>query len=218
MTLVASIQHTGTWFVVDFLKVFHDRLFFLMDLCELTDRVPTTRDLAQVHQGGKTRDSDKMRDRFLRLLTMVGHPIVIPLRDPMLSLLSEKRRFPDSNPVYLAEQWVALSRCWQVVGNQAMFFPIDLPLTKNRHVCKKKLESLLDFCGVSPEMQDLYSTHINKFARWDRHNATVIEDEYDPRKACSLVPEAVGCLLGNRGSISPMLRAAGYPVLPWERL
>ena len=92
---------------------------------------------------------------------------IIPIRDPLASLLTREARAPNLRHFYIVDAYVevarTLSRCLNV-----MFLPVDLNLRYKER--RNLLRKVVQHCGFNP---DEHSEAINVVAKyWEKENVT----------------------------------------------
>jgi len=137
--LVFSIQHTGTWFAINFLtkhsnvselcEIKIGRELFTGQLYDANYPEHLTHFLFHHHAGlgAPISDDDARATQWLLTYPLIcTYPTVIPLRDPLLSLISRQTRHPDRQHHYIVQAMTQLFKLHPANNNtMAFFLPVD---------------------------------------------------------------------------------------------
>jgi hypothetical protein len=251
--LVASVQNTGTWFVIDFLQSHPDVKHF----SELIHILDEHEDLASMYSRCEHNLADKflasqfkmslqevLPDNEISLLhhhivtshwstrracwvnwnnsfgSLLGgiSPTIIPVRDPLMSLITGYRRsevagvqFDFISRLSCFSFWTDLS--W-APGPSIFFFPIDLYTT--REAREELLNDTLTMCGLPS------ATYVSELAAtWVPQN-TVGDYEMkrwylngDVKKIEAAIPRCFSALRLHEQTFRPFLEHLGYKNLLW---
>ncbi len=129
--VVASVQHTGTWFIIDMLKkhsAFGNQTQWKPLVREEVETPTETKPLLHIHlTGGLPMHPD---DKFKSARNVISHalthtyPTVIPMRDPVLSLISRHARHPGFDHMSIVK---GLEQAVEIYSFNGYAFPIDIP-------------------------------------------------------------------------------------------
>lgn len=182
VVIVASVQHTGTWFTIDFLQNFIPNKKEVAHMIEekiqiesptiIHSHLPIIYDLdMRVDMDWHSRRKLTMKDRSISLRTlevlMNLFKVVIPVRDPLASILSREARHPDLRHFFIVDGFIELAQKYKDHPN-VVFLPIDLPWDRSQRM--KKLFEIMEHCSIDIESnRDL----VRKFAsNWEPKNTT----------------------------------------------
>ena len=226
MICVASVPHTGSWFTTNFLEKLVDCESKRM--VDLTEEVP----LAHYHLGA-TYDGDfgyehleegKIRSEYKEyfkkfpnyttvsyLLKECKFKTVIPVRDPILSLITRQNRNP------LLSHMLVIRGLRRVVflekQENVFFFPVDLYETEEDRY--NLLNDLTAFVGISND------GIVRETARtWSKRNVsedtTGLKKEYlngNLEEIERIIPESN--IIFNNSIVKGFMRNLGYDKLIW---
>ena len=212
-----SVQHTGTWFLLNGLKR-HSKLDDYILFEEMWERepVPYKRYILHVHIGdGGSPLTLPYHSTYMALDVMMRVlKTVVPLRDPLLSLLSRHKRHPMLPHFYLIDGFVYLAQ----VQKNCFFLPIDI-LKETKQVDRRKaaLGSLFEYLRLE------WEPFIDEWAeQWKVVNENPVpysELEWYRQGAVNklrgLFPEEFDYLQSNAHIIKPFLSKHGYKNLIW---
>lgn len=147
---------------------------------------------------------------FLQQL-MSLYKTVIPIRDPLRSLLTRQNRHPKLDHRYLIDGFKALARCHDV-----FFFPVDL--FEKYEDRRSLLVRLFEFLELE------VPKYVNEVAKsWVPANTSghyEMKDWYnakDAKKIEKIIPEEYEWLRKNISILKPFLESLGYRNLMWWR-
>ena len=208
-----SVQHTGTWFLINALKR-HSKIDDLIMFGEMREKVPEPdkRYILHVHIGdGSSPLNLPYHSTYMALDVMIRVlKTAIPLRDPLLALLSRHKRHPMLPHHYLVDGFVYLAEI-----PDCFFLPIDILSSFDEK--KEALNSLFDYLGLERE------PFIDEWAeQWKVVNENPIPySEIDwyregaVNKLRGLFPEEFDYLQSYAYIIKPFLSKHGYKNLMW---
>lgn len=224
MKCLATVQHTGTWFVKDIIEqLTHCKISLLEEVSASVIVQPPKDDWLHFHVG--PNDLSTWPNDTSEHLKFLGHPYakamattfktVIPLRDPMLSLITRQKRHPELVHTSIIDGFEFLS---QLDDTNTFWFPIDQQLTLEERFCL--IDSMCKFLDIESD-----SSVIAKIAlEWEPKNSTPKDDEqlgsaYQKRDweyLISRIPQSTKQLL-TTPSIRDFLVERGYN-LPWFKI
>jgi len=211
---VLSIQHTGTWFAIDFLRShpmagpFHELVEVIHAGGLVTRSVIHAHLIKDVHPA----DAHKhMGFEGLAILAATGR-VIVPIRDPMLSLITRHARHPMMDHRYIVQAYQALARLRPPVT----YLPVDqTPLGR-----ENRLRAVLGAAGL-PAL----TGHVEAWAHhWPAKNPTHLSAEKQAyhngdwghlRKAMGA---EIAALLSAKSDLVPFLSELRYHALPWWSL
>jgi hypothetical protein len=222
MITLLSIPNTGTWFLLDFFMqhsqidrtISFEEGFWGIGRNEITrssfeyENVNTERSVYRRHiLGNKTHGEID--------LLCIGHKAVIPMRDPLASLITRKARNP-LDPMYEhidAFEYVATSPH----VSRSFIFPIDTPeFVESFDYRFDQGLDLLKYCDLSPD------GYVTDWARWNKPQNTIGKyPEKDAYNAGELAGATKGCvgeflyLKSKESVLRPFLEGLGYENLIW---
>jgi len=235
--LVATIQHTGTWFLLNFLKQHPacSKPFMVHKLRyedELYFEEPPDRPVVLLHQHFKnyeTAEEDKTKNYnayaspiLLRALFST-YKTVIPLRDPLRSLVTRQARHPAMTHRYIVHGFTYAAT---IDVPTVMFMPLDLLQQSEPDRRVAALKQLLTHMGLPIKP---YAT------RWGRRWPNVASTEksvaakrlrleeykkmYEARDLPALraagISAEIDLLQEHEAVIRPFLEHYGYDDLCW---
>lgn len=147
IVFIPTVQHTGTWFVINF----------------LSNYIPELKEASViVHDNEMINGPAMLHTHFPALyhetpLEAKSLPIdsicllaslfktVIPVRDPLLAILTREWRHPELRHFYIVDGFIQMAD--RLLGNDnVMFLPVDLPLNvSQRH---NLLNRIIEHCGI----------------------------------------------------------------------
>ena len=143
-----SVQHTGTWFLLELLKR-HSKVDDLIMFGEMRERVPEPgkKYILHVHVGDGGSPLNLPYHSTYMALDVVSRLLktAIPLRDPLLSMLSRHKRHPTLSHFYLVDGFVYLAK----MRADCFFLPVDILRSPDER--KKALNGLFDYLGLERE-------------------------------------------------------------------
>lgn len=217
---VASVHHTGTWFVLNFL-LSHPGTWELVELRTAVEgREVKPSDVLHFHLYGDGVVSrgpfheTGLLDAAVRLSRKV--PTVVPVRDPLLSLISRQARHPELDHVQVVRAFEYLDR----FSNSAVFVPVDLLNRSGIEARREKLEEVLGRLGLE------WEEWCDDYAReWPVANTVGgrgagLREMYERRDVESLrgfLRAEMEELDRIAPTLIPFLQTLGYSDLPWWR-
>ncbi len=206
--LVLSIQHTGAWFVLDFLTNGGGG----GGVTELAGAMEATglqhRTALHAHTGLNMMVT---KVEALPVLSATGRAIV-PVRDPMLAMLSRHARHPLLAHDHLVGSFVGLAEA----DLDVTYIRVDCPESDRR----ASLDAVVEAVGW-----DLGEQHMTTWAGdWPIVNGSETipaKEWYRARQWDKLWPvlgPEITALLAARPVLVPFLKSLGYEELPWWTL
>jgi len=222
---VPTVQSTGTWFVLNFFKE-HPNVEFVYakdawDKAHLHKEDGITC-VYQIHFGiseGAAHESFVQKEELLLKWFENADHIVVPVRDPMRSLLTAYVRGPQLNRTHIVNGFVQLA---EFVEKYNIFIvPVDLYAAKDFSQRQKILSSLLNFVGLpkTPYVEEwaqqwpIHNTIGDRFAEEIRK----MYDEKDLETISKTIPREFNLLMKNEAKLKPFLQKQGYSNLFWWR-
>lgn len=139
-------------------------------------------------------------------------PAVVPLREPLASLISRRARHPQATALHVVEQWIVLVSKLATLERQPFWLPVDLlgtqgPATRRRVMLD--LCSHLGFGGVELYLAQIASAWRpeNASARTGLHEMYRVRDIKALEKA---MPAEIAALRRVDGLLRPFLHAQEY--------
>ena len=240
---IPSIQHTGTWFLLHLLRnhssnksghmLNHEHLQrILIDKSYVNLVFSEDTTLIHFHFGeGEAHFPDDRAKHFpYELVEYMASifPTVIPLRDPLLSLISRQARYPDLDHSYLINGFVYLVQLSQKF--RPFILPIDVLAKHSDKQRYGELADLMKHLGLDLEPYlALWSVS------WSVFNPTsaIAESENneemktalslmagyyetgDVGKLYEIFPEEYDYLKSHEPLLKPFLKELGYRDLAW---
>lgn len=131
MICIMSVQHTGTWFVIRLLERLLNRKCIVSEQMYISKNVRPQ--LAHFHIGAPVGGLPKSKvyevatqpDFILEALAKC-HKVVVPVRDPIRSLITRQNRHSDLSHIHIVNGFKYLTT--GALGD-VFYLPIDLPLS-----------------------------------------------------------------------------------------
>lgn len=218
--IVFSVQHTGTWFAIEFLRghpnvsgtFFEIRNLVSPSLPSIDDR-----SVLQVHLGtpvgeGTPRESEKFADEEALAIFAEAERAVVPLRDPLLSVLTRQNRHPWLDHRYIVSGFRALARA----PEETIFLPVDTRPEERRRTLARVLARL-----GWPEAPEYVEGVARDWSKENTSGPSTLKKAYAEGRLDAIrsaLPEEFDYLLDSRDEIVPFLRTQGYEDLPWWNL
>ncbi|MHB0968068.1 MAG: hypothetical protein ACYC36_16635 [Bellilinea sp.] len=217
LIFIPSVQGTGTWFLLNLLKP-HPQVDYLVTWLGFDEQKLELSNMAvvQAHFGeGKTGPEfgafvpDDTAEGWMRKATAT----VIPVRDPLLSLMTANNRRLDDAPLdHIINGFLTMSR-W-AGENDIFFLPVDLYGGKSASERRKIFSSLIRFCGLD------FIPHCEEYARrWQVVNTAYGQKNHYHAGNIEAVKEELGPyfdkLVANKEILRPFLERLGYSNLLW---
>ncbi len=207
VSVVPSLNHTGTWFLIDFL-LGHPAVEGRLELPDALARNGLVQSsVLHFHVGG----APDLWEAYSALIA-TGRAIV-PLRDPMRSLCTRQARHPFLDHRYIVEGFVRVAND----HDRVTFFPVDCDPIIRADVLRRTL-SAMDL--------DAADDYVEFWARtWKPRNSIGHETApiqwygdgaWEPLRA--VLKEEIELLLDSRDVLVPFLKEQGYKELPWWTL
>lgn len=214
--LVASAHHTGTWFALNFLlKANPD--YEVLEFRKLLEDPDTIKkeSIVHFHLTGETINSRGVIQGFkiddaIALMNEVR--TLVPLRDPLSSVLSRHERHPELQHFFILDAFIYMNQ----LPESCQFLPVDV---NHGHIGRQRLllKILYEF-GICPPPYE-----IEKYARdWPTSNTRgnypikiLYEKHRDVESVNLFVPGEYRYLIANKHKIQPFLESKGYIDLPW---
>ena len=206
MILIASVQHTGTWFMIDFVeRVGGIRVRLLQDL--VFNWRPTN--ALHIHTADEGVFGNDFAERLLPHLVKI-HKTIIPLRDPVLSLITRQTRFPEKSHEYIIDGFEFLAG---VNHDNVMFLPVDQQYTFARRV--KLLQQLANHLQITLDNQDPLVEYARMWHAQHTSNSKEMRRVYYEHGAKEIPElESEVALLLSKPKIKEFLQRHDYS-LPW---
>lgn len=191
---VPSVQHTGTWFTVQFLMNFipNEREVFHILEAEQTKKgenldnqqittptvmhshFPIIRNFESMHvdMDHRTRQQLHIKNRCLPLTNILTFAnifkTVIPIRDPLAAILTREARHPHLRHFFIIDGFIEIAQNFSRHPN-VKFLPIDLYKTIGERV--RLLSDILEHCCIKRTSDNM--AIVNRFAmEWKIQNPT----------------------------------------------
>ncbi len=215
--MVFSVHHTGTVFLLDLIQ-WHSEVTALREMGEMvkTGSPPAEPGhLIHLHLMGYRADSRGPLDiTWDAIVDAVNRGrVAIPLRDPMLALISRERRLPGADHRFIVDGFRALTelkpKAWLRVDN-------DWTEYQRRAALNETLASI----GLAPEpfTRRLAREWKPKNTWDDREGVSRLHRLYaigDLEGLRAAFPLNYDHLLAHAGELIPFLQARGYRSLRW---
>lgn len=222
-----TVQHTGTWFMAEFLRR-HSQVHQVQDLWMLHDQFPDDGlivvsahycgDEISEERGIHENDVKKHFPTEVLEDLIKTFPSLTVTRDPLLSMITRKKRSPELTQTYIVDGFVALADLCMRTG--IMVLPVDLLGMRPYKVKLEALRGVLKLVGLEEE------NYVKVWASvWPRynHNAELeatkgITKLYKNGNALAIreyFPAEYDYLVSQEDKIRPFLERLGYKNLMW---
>ncbi len=225
VALVLSVQHTGTWFAIEFLRQ-HGHAGPFHELNKMIGGPLTKRSIVHAHVAdrqfagpkktttplGRTDGSNAIPTYpAYEILAKTGR-VVMPMRDPMLSILTRHGRHPLLAHTYIVEAFTRVAEHNEGVT----FLPID---------CVPDMREGLLYAALRAARLPKDIPYVEQWAReWTPYNVSTDtaekqwyrDGEWGMLRA--VLTEEIDELLDSRDVLIPFLQELGYKELSWWTL
>jgi len=230
--VVFSVQHTGTWFVLEALKKLTKRRLLLIDklpasrqtvefIGSCSDAIihrhlhldePLVRiDVSKPPFGGELAYFNYNKQVYREVVATL--PCVVTLRDPLLSTITRHNRHPGRNHEYIIEGFRFLAET-STDEKQPFYFRVDIEPSGRRPL----LAALSEYVNIDPDEETFNSIMKWHFVNTTRDNSR-LKFAY-AQGNINAVQNALAneCNLLRKYSprILPFLHKIGYRNLPWS--
>lgn len=224
-----TIQHTGTWFCIDLLRLHRDISFVgtwktmtHADLSEVqnTDGIA----LIQAHFGEGTSPycGPKELESFapfeaVEALISKSDSIVVPVRDPLLVMLTAHVRNPDVRHDHIINGFLLLVQWCQ--KNDIFLVPVDLYASRSVEDRYLLIRDLFAFVGISDEpYMSIWAQDwpvVNTVGQRLGENVKGLYYSRQVFRVVALIPEDFDALVQHEAELRPFLEDLGYRNLLW---
>ncbi len=234
---ICSVQHTGTWFVIEFLKR-HSRirevLFQWRDvrICNAFPKLePNIWDMVHTHCGTCWHHQTDMSeyDDTLDMKCMMPMmadmwiktmPTVMPVRDPLRAIITRQIRHPEKTHNYIVNGFIYMAQVWERMDEMSPvnFLTVDLHIERSLSERIKALNSVLHTVGLDEE------PYVTEYAKkWEAPKFNITPDvplknwckAGEMEKVKAELPIEWEYLQSKEQHIRPFLESLGYESLIW---
>lgn len=220
LIFVVSVQHTGSWFTIEACVASPD----IKEVFMLT-RTPHVQIEAMRNHVRKfvfhDHFSTSYHDTHLVSPIAVDCPIVMPLRDPLLALITRQSRAPELEHAYIV---MGIMEIMTIIEKYNVFLlPVDIPRSEVERIAV--LSAMYTFVGLTkPAKLKGYA------AKWKPHNTTAamtpdkvarrkklgsVYDQRDYATLKKLIPISLWVLEQVQPRLQPFMESVGYEDLMW---
>lgn len=210
--LCLSVQHTGTWFALNFLMEHKGTKGVVAQVKNIKTRDDILQDgIVHVHINGFgiTSSGGRRTRTFKQTAAMTkGMRLIVPVRDPLLSLITRHKRHPDRKSFYIVDGFCHLSEL------DAVYLPVDCntydihPYYLLEKVCKELGLEVNEFVEKWSIKWPIYNSKFDYGLK-----RAYQEGRID--KIAKAFPEEYQHLKENEKNIRPFLEKLGYKNLMW---
>ncbi len=215
--IVCSVQHTGSWFAIDFLRK-HSNVTGKPVLCkQIRDEghFPVLAGLRKTVVHFHINLKEGAEFTYPETLTNLvnHHGAIVPIRDPLRAIITRNARHPDLNHNYIVDGFLWLARAYKEMPDKFCFIPINLPIDRQR-----TMREVLEFADLP------YEPYVQKYAKQWRAPPYNVSRNTPAKTAyllgndwtvSNLLPEPWAYLHEHADEIAPFLRGLGYRDLMW---
>jgi hypothetical protein len=234
---VISVQHTGTWFAIDFLRghsKVRNEIFQWKDVrvCQAFPPLePDIWDIMHVHLGTcwhHTTDfaeydsalDMKCQMPLLADMFVKTFPTVMPVRDPLRAIITRQIRHPDKTHNYIVNGFIYMAQVWERMEEMGpvVFLPVDLNITAPLYDKVTALSRILTMLDLPIE------PYVEEYARkWEAPAYNTTPDVAlknwckagEKEKVKEALPTEWAYLQAHESKIRPFLEHLGYKELMW---
>ena len=217
LALLASVMHTGTTFVQRFVEGCPGEARVL-SLSALRKNPHTLRDSFTGREGllpgrvhlVKAHAHLRYIEQLRAWAALV--PTVVPLRDPLLSVISRKARTPGEDALDTVEQWIRLATDLDSLPRRPYYLPVDLLSHRphgQRYIALEAVARMVLGLNEADVPSEMIAYVGEEASAWQPQNPTAqthLHDAYDDRDrpylASRLGPE-MAALERNRPVFGP---------------
>lgn len=226
---VPTVQHTGTWFVLNFLKRFiptiRESTVIFKNNRPITEPMIIYTHFPIMHKTNFQFDMDfpfeheikeNKKSMPVKAISMITNLFrtVIPLRDPFAAILTREARHPELRHFFIVDAFKKVAEMFASHEN-VKFFPIDLAADEERR--RSLLIDTLVHCGIDPnphhdiicstakEWKPENSTPSNRFRAMYQN-----KDIYGIKTQLGAKWAEIEYLKNSASIILPLLEAVGY--------
>lgn len=218
-----TVHHTGTWFLIEFLKGHPDvKQFYLMkEFYEVDDWIHHDKIALHNHVHLNQPSLYKEWKRVPLLFTnhyyndafISTYPTIIPIRDPLLSLITRHKRRDDWSHKFIVEGFCEIARLAD--HPNVYFMPLDLMENNSQRI--EAFRNLCNHCQIA------FNDYVREYAKiWKPQNTWAdkfdFQEMYAKRDAAGLrkvLGNNYDVLLARTDIIRPFLQGLGYENLIW---
>ena len=225
--MLASVPHTGTFFLESFFRGHKD-----VAKCLGIGPILKSKSFVQRRLGPKAWEegldpehtscvqAHVTQDNMNIIMAFcLFSPMVVPLRDPLLALISTVERNPHNDPMTQVDAFLRLAN--RVYSHEHIYRPMLVPVdllqetpSANRFDALVRLQL---HCGLKTD-----SAYAAQFAAmWEPVNSAgkypLKQDYYsgDRKPIWAALGREIGVMQAHQDELRPMLEAAGYKDLMW---
>jgi hypothetical protein len=223
LVLLPTVQHTGTWFMKNMFEHLYDEPVTLyentfygssqqhLEKGILLPHIGMDGESMYQHSNGT---KVKFMPEYIFNALIEKHKTVIPVRDPMLSLITRENRHSDLTHSHIIRGFSMLAKISQ--HPNVMFFPIDT--SRRSSVRLSQLDSLEQFLGIEARSMSAKKIFVQL---WEPKNEAVdshgLKVDYlttgSYKRVVNRMPKETELLFSNK-EIKPFLINLGYSC-PW---
>lgn len=218
--LLASVPHTGTEFIKHFIDA-HPGVGNTVGLAQIRNNRGILAD-PYTGQGGLVPYTTNLvwshinEDALRGVRCFAFHvPTVIPMRDPLLSVVTRKHRQPDMDHLWLIECWLVLATfIWPY--SDAVYYPVDLEAAKTPEERYEGMKKMSRALHLQPD--GYVKPFAEKFAPVNTRESYDLKKMYDERDFEQLslhLKLEIQHLRHAEPYLRPMLEMLGYKDLMW---
>ncbi len=218
LIFLPTIQSTGTWFCIELIRK-HSMLDYFTVMSELAmHRLANGSSLVHAHFGmtefgwGDEYDNKFLPIEDIKKWIRNSDKVVVPLRDPLLSLVTGAHRL--FNMKAIVDGFVAIAG--PLFDAKIFFVPIDLYTPRDHSIKLALLIRLFNYLGLK------YEGYIKEFAdNWpiiNTMNSYPVKEAYFSRDLATVsksMPKAYDYLCSHKAVLRPFLETVGYSELMW---
>jgi len=217
-----TVQHSGTWFLINFLTAHPDVSKFVeaKNIYGGTDGIePGQVNLLHTHVTTYDYPVYKVRNYFQNYIAeamIEKYPTVTPLRDPLLSIITRHSRHPDKDHRYIIAAYT-----WLLQQPKVFCLPVDTVGDSDTPHRQLLLKVALKVCGLDP-----YVDYVKQYAEtWPVSNTAKdmpfnlpLKEMYKAKDLDGiekLLPREIATLREEEKNLRPLLEKWGYCDLLW---
>ena len=220
--VVATVHHTGTWFLLNFLLGLKE----VPELVEMKDLYSGAKKLSKgcllhFHLTGKLVDTKQhtpyhfsFEDDIIPLMRKVRS--IVTVRDPLKSLITREQRLTGEDHTFIVRGFTTIPHC------PAEYFPVDMHDNGNERLRLSMFYNLVARLSFDcDDNQHWIESYVDRWpvtefnSRGDYGLKALYEKHCDLIEVRKAIPYAYNYLIQCKHEIIPFMEALGYRDLPW---
>ena len=223
-----SPQHTGTWFVIEFLRQHPQIATVILYPSQLPTRCTIEEWLVDHHKvcledqkvllhAHTRKDFPSFLDDFHVLEGKAPQNPIVPLRDPLRSIITRQIRHPDKIHKHIVDGFLEVTKM-----KDAFFLPVDLPKSTDertealRGMCRHV--GIRNDCNYIDIIAEQWTPTNTTNTDWTKVEYEHLKTNFNQKRFKKLVntfSETYEYLKEHQSTLQPFLEKLGYKSLIW---